>query len=81
VYRTRGLDSSYPAWDRVASHIGPVRVIFDGFSGDCRLADVRFYPVSVQPGPARKRCVSPDRCRKTALSPEARVNAACRPWL
>jgi transposase len=24
--------------------------ICDGFSGDCRLADVRFHPVSVQPG-------------------------------
>ena len=33
--------------------LGPLMVIFDGFSGDCRLADVRFYPVSVQPGPTR----------------------------
>ena len=49
--RGRRCDCSVSAW-----------VTFDGFSGDCRLADVRFYPVSVQPGPARKRCVWPDPC-------------------
>jgi hypothetical protein len=33
-----------------------------GFSGDCRLADVRFCPVIVQPGPAPRRCVWPKPC-------------------
>lgn len=37
--------------------MGPLGVTFDGFSGDCRLADVRFYPVSVRLGPAQRRCV------------------------
>ena len=54
-------------WDRSKEvYLGDVRylswVIFDGFSGDCRLADVRFYPIKVQPGPVRKRCVWPDPC-------------------
>jgi hypothetical protein len=30
---------------------------FAGISGGCRPADVRFYPVSVQSGPARTHCV------------------------
>jgi hypothetical protein len=34
-----------------------LRAIFDGISGGCRPADVRFYPVSVQSGPARTHCV------------------------
>jgi len=52
----------YAKKDRALGLRLPVRVIFDGFSGDCQLADVRFYPVSVQPGPARKHCVWPDPC-------------------
>src|SRR5262245_19404373 len=38
------------------------RVIFNGFSGDCRLADVRFYSVSVQPTGAGLKALRLDPC-------------------
>ena len=42
-------------------HHGPasglLRVISDSFGVDCRLADVRFDPVSVRLGPVRTSCV------------------------
>src|SRR5262249_41563869 len=33
----------------------PLGVIFDGFNGGCRQVNVRFYPVSAEPGPGQKR--------------------------
>jgi hypothetical protein len=36
------------------------RVIFDGFNGGCRQVNVRFYPVSAEPGPGQKRCAWTD---------------------
>jgi hypothetical protein len=54
VNRRRGLNL-----DGIAPEC-PRRVIFDGFSGERRLVDVRFAPKAPKPDQAGKRCVSPD---------------------
>jgi hypothetical protein len=57
----------------------PVWVIFANFSGECRLDEVRFYPVCVQPGPARKRCVWPRYAYDFDLSASAASQFATIP--
>ncbi len=55
--------------------LNPLRVLFDGFSGDVGGFDVRFVPASTAPG--RRRCVWPNASdgkavvdlRQTGLGP------------
>jgi hypothetical protein len=57
-------------------------VIFDGFNGGCRQVNVRFYPVSAEPGPGQKRCAWTDP-RDSNSQTGGRIIGSCftRCWI